>query len=343
MKPTDLYKFLQVDEYSATPKYLQLSNAIISAIENNHLKKDDVLPSINELSYVLEISRDTTERGYKYLKKLGVIISVPGRGYYVGNANFKKKIKVFLLFNKLSVHKKMIYDAFVAALGPDAAVDFYIYNNDFTIFKKLILNRRTDYSHFVIAPHFLEGGEHAYEIINQLPKEKLILIDKKVYGVEGSYGAVYENFEKDIYNALTDLNEQLSKYNTLKLLFPKKSYFPKEIVHGFIRFCQQYAFNHVIVSDIKLEPISAGEVYINLMEDDLVTLIEKIISLDLVLGKDVGLISYNETPLKKLLLNGITTISTDFKLMGNLTAEMIKTNNQEHHAVPFYVTLRPSL
>ena len=93
MKPADLFKVIHVDEYSATPKYLQLSDSIISAIENGHLQKDDVLPSINELSYMLEISRDTAEKGYKYLKKLGVIVSVSGRGYYVDNADFKKKVK----------------------------------------------------------------------------------------------------------------------------------------------------------------------------------------------------------------------------------------------------------
>ncbi len=29
----------------------------------------------------------------------------------------------------------------------------------------------------------------------------------------------------------------------------------------------------------------------------------------------LGVISYNETPLKKIILNGITTISTDFQMM----------------------------
>jgi hypothetical protein len=268
---------------------------------------------------------------------------VPGRGFYVSNADFKKKIKVFLLFNKLSAHKKIIYDSFVSSLGADAAVDFYIYNNDFTIFKKLIQNRRTDYSHYIIITHFLEGGENAHDIINTIPKEKLILLDKKVQGVEGEYTAIYENFEKDIYGALSEAKEQLSKYHTLKLVFPKKSYFPNEIIFGFKKFCQQFAFNHKVVSDVNTEPILPGEVYVNLMEDDLVALIERIISLNLIIGKDVGVISYNETPLKKLLLNGITTISTDFKLMGSLAAEVIKKKTHEHHEVPFYITLRPSL
>jgi len=343
MRTEDFFNFIHVDEYSATPKYLQLSDSIIEAVEAGILEKNDILPSINELSSVLEISRDTAEKGYKYLKKKGVVISVPGKGFYINNTEFKKKIKIFLLFNKLSVHKKIIYDAFVAALGEDAVIDFYIYNNDFAIFKKLILNKRTEYSHYVIIPHFVEGGEEAYKIINTLPPEKLILLDKKVAGVEGRYSAVYENFEKDIYRALTEAKEPLTKYHTLKLIFPKKSYFPKEIVNGFKRFCQQYAFNHIIVSDLINEPINEGEAFINLMEDDLVVLIERIISLDLKLGTDVGLISYNETPLKKFLLNGITTISTDFKMMGTIAAQIVRSQSQQEHEAPFYLTLRPSL
>ena len=343
MKPADVFKFIHVDEYSATPKYLQLSDSIIGAIEDGNLHKNDILPSINELSYVLLISRDTAEKGYKYLKKKGVIVSVPGKGYYIGDTEFKKKMKIFLLFNKLSVHKKIIYDSFVASLGEDAAIDFYIYNNDFAIFKKLIENKRTDYTHYVIIPHFVEGGENAYEIINNLPKNKLILLDKKVPGVIGKYSAIYENFEKDIYGALNEAKEPLTKYHSLKLVFPKNGYFPKEIVYGFRRFCQQYAFNYLIVDDISIEPIQAGEAYINLMEADLVILIERIISLGLTMGKDVGVISYNETPLKKILLNGITTISTDFKMMGIMAAEKVRNQSSDHQEVPFYLTLRPSL
>ena len=79
------------------------------------------------------------------------------------------------------------------------------------------------------------------------------------------------------------------------------------------------------------------------MEDDLVELIEKIISDKLKVGEDIGVISYNETPLKKIILNGITTISTNFKMMGEKAAEMILDNSKAHVAIPFGVTVRNSL
>lgn len=343
MKVPGFFDFIHVDEYSATPKYLQLSNAIIQSVEEGKLKKESMLPSINELSYMLEISRDTAEKGYKYLKSIGVINSVPGKGYYISNIDFKRKLKIFLLFNKLSAHKKIVYDAFIAALGEDVSVDFYIYNNDFKLFKRFLTNRKEDYSHFVIIPHFIEGEEHAREILNTIPKDKLILLDKKIPGVEGTYAAAYENFEKNIYDALEQAKTHLSKYHTLKLIFPKGSYFPKEILNGFLRFCQQYAFAHKIISNIAEEPINQGEVFINLMEDDLVMLLERLIEMEYTIGKDVGVISYNETPLKKILLNGITTISTDFKFMGTVAAQLILEHSTAHVEVPFYYTQRASI
>ncbi|MBC7616589.1 MAG: GntR family transcriptional regulator [Pedobacter sp.] len=343
MKPNNFFKIINIDEYSSTPKYLQLYNLVIKAIEDGKLKSEDALPSINDLSYNLDISRDTAEKGYKCLKQKNIIKSVPGKGYYVGKTDFKKTLRIFLLFNKLSAHKKIIYDAFVASLAEDVTIDFYIYNNDFTIFKNLLQSKKEGYSHYVIIPHFVEGGELAYEIINTIPKEKLIILDKKINGIEGNYSTIYENFEKDIYEALFSAKEALEKYHTLKIIFPRKSYFPKDIINGFKRFCQQFAFNHFIVYDIVDEPIHSGEVYINLMEDDLVILIERIIELDLKIGKDVGVISYNETPLKKLLLNGITTISTDFKGMGIMAAEIIKNQEIVQKELDFKLTLRSSL
>ncbi len=343
MKLPCFFDFIHVDEYSATPKYLQLSNAIIKAIEEGNLKKESLLPSINELSYKLDISRDTAEKGYKYLKNLGVINSVPGKGYYISNIDFKRKLKVFLLFNKLSAHKKIVYDAFIAALGNEVSVDFYIYNNDFTLFKRLLNSRKDDYSHYVIIPHFIDGGEYAREIINTIPKEKLILLDKKIPGIGGEYSVVYENFEKNIYEALEQAREHLSKYHTLKIIFPKRSYFPNEILDGFHRFCQQYAFAHKVVNNISGEPINEGEVFINLMEDDLVILLERIMEMKYKIGKDVGVISYNETPLKKFILNGITTISTDFRFMGNIAATLVLDSSKRHVEVPFYYTHRSSI
>ena len=343
MNSYPFHKLIYFDEFSVTAKYQQLANSIIKAIENRKLQVDDVLPSINELSIEFDISRDTAEKGYKYLKKLGIIGSVPGKGYFIKTSNVERKFRIFLLFNKLSAHKKIIYDSFVKTLGDTAAIDFYVYNNNFSLFKKLLQNCRENYDYYVIIPHFLEDGENAHNVINNLPKEKLILLDKILPGVTGHYGAIYENFEKDIYNVLKEALPHLSKYHTVNIIFPHNTYHPVEILTGLTNFCRQYAFNSKVVPSIQDEEIQKGEVYINLMEDDLVPLVEKILSRNLKIGIDGGVISYNETALKKIILNGITTISTDFQMMGEKTAELILNNTLEHFETRFYLTLRNSL
>lgn len=339
----NILKYIELDVLSATPKYQQLAQSIMNAIADGSIKQNDLLPSINELSYEFEISRDTAEKAYKHLKRMGVLGSVPGKGYFVKTAALQNSLKIFLLFNKLSTHKKIIYDAFVKTLGPAALIDFYIYNNDFNLFKKLLSGIEKPYTHFVIIPHFLDGGTGASEIINALPKEKLILLDKLVPGVSGDFSAVYENFEEDIYRSLEQALSRLGQYETLKIIVPEYSYFPEEITKGFRRFCRQYAFHGEVVHHIQKEVIASKEVYICLMEDDLVTLVDKIMAAQLVIGRDVGVISYNETPLKRLILQGITTFSTDFAAMGEEAARLIRSGEKRQVAVPFHLRLRPSL
>ena len=343
MKSSPFYKLIYFDEFSATPKYRQLADSIIKAIEDGKLQLNDMLPSINELSYAFEICRDTAEKGYKYLKQKGIIGSVAGKGYFIKNVDVDRTLKIFLMFNKLSPHKKIIYDSLVRTLGDKAAIDFYIYNNDLALFRKLLENSPADYHYYVVLPHFIEGGETAHKIINTIPREKLILLDKIIPGVTGNFGAVYEDFREDIFSALREALPQLEKYQTITLIFPENSYYPEEIITGFISFCKEYAFDHKEVHDISREPIQAGEVYINLMDNDLVVLIERLIESDLQVGSDVGVISYNETPLKKIILNGITTISTDFEAMGVETAKIIQENTLRHIHIPFRLTLRSSL
>ncbi|MBO9154767.1 GntR family transcriptional regulator [Chitinophaga sp. GCM10012297] len=343
MKQHPVFKYLFIDDFSATPKYYQLANAIIQTIADGKLQQDDILPSINEVSYVFEISRDTAEKAYKHLKSIGVLGSVPGKGYYVQNAHPRQPYKILLLFNKLSEHKKIIYDSFADRLGEHANIDFYIYNSDFSLFKKLLSQKVNDYTHVVILPHFRERWEHVDEVINTIPKEKLILLDKKLKGVTGEYGAVYENFREDIYGALEQAKDRLQQYQQLKLIYPENTYYPEEIQEGFVQFCQNYAFPFHLVPDILDDEMQKGDVYINIRENDLVTLMEKIMAGGWQVGSDIGVISYNETPLKKLILNGITTISTDFRAMGEVAAELILDHSRAQVEVPFNINLRPSL
>jgi len=74
-----------------------------------------------------------------------------------------------------------------------------------------------------------------------------------------------------------------------------------------------------------------------------VNLIKICRSKKLMVGKDVGIISYNETPLKEILLNGITVLSTDHAKMGESAARLILENRKEKIKNPFSLLIRKSL
>ena len=74
---------------------------------------------------------------------------------------------------------------------------------------------------------------------------------------------------------------------------------------------------------------------------DLVNLMKQIRDEEYVLGKEIGVISYNDTPLKELL--GITVMSTDFNIMGETAARMILNKEKGQVKVPFNFIDRNSI
>ena len=67
------------------------------------------------------------------------------------------------------------------------------------------------------------------------------------------------------------------------------------------------------------------------MDDkDLVRLVKGAKAKSLDLGKDLGIISYNDMPIKEVVDNGISTISTDFERMGKDVVDLILNRKKEH-------------
>lgn len=76
---------------------------------------------------------------------------------------------------------------------------------------------------------------------------------------------------------------------------------------------------------------------------DLVVLLKQANKQSFVPGKDFGIISYNDTPLKEILAGGITTLSTDFKLMGQTMASLLTKKGIETIENPWRLNVRNSL
>ena len=87
--------------------------------------------------------------------------------------------------------------------------------------------------------------------------------------------------------------------------------------------------------------LHVGDLFITIEEADLVSLVKQVRDKRLKLGRDIGIISYNDTPLKELL--GITVVSTDFDRMGRTAAEIILGKWVDRVKSPFRLIGRDSM
>ena len=335
--------FLTIDEGSKIPKYQQVVDTIVSDIELGIVKVGDKIPSINETSEEYYLSRDTVEKAYKILRKRGIITAVRGKGFYVSSTGKNEERRVLLMFNKLSDHKKTIYNSFVRNVGEGFTVDLQVHNGDSRTLEKIIIENLGRYDYYVLMPHLKQETESVLSAINKIPKERLILLNKDMDGIDGEYGCVFEDFELDIHQALYTGIDKIKKYHKLILVFPTDNYYCSGISKGFSNFCEAEGFEYEIIGRVNGHEIEEGELYVVIEEVDLVEMIKKANAQNLRLGKDVGAITYNDTPFKEILAGGITVLSTDFNQMGDTLADMIKNRKRTKVKNPFTLMIRNSI
>lgn len=346
-----IIEHMRIDENSRKPKYRQIVDSIIDNISVGKLKINEKIPSINMLSEEFSLSRDTVEKAYNILKERNIITSVKGKGFYVTSTPLISRINVLFLINKLSTYKMRIYNSFLTAIGEAAHTDLNIYHCDESLFLNLLSQAEKAYDYYVIMPHFKTSAlrhtsstDKVTEALNVIPKHKLVILDNNLVQIDGEYAEVFQDFEADIYEALKQGRDKISRYKKLVIAYPSRSVYPypKRILHGFRKFCVEAKLPFAVIEEIGEDmPLEPGTLYLTIPETDLVNLVKAARDQGLQPGDDIGIISYNETPLKDLL--GITTVSTDFAEMGRMTAEMIANKQQERRKNPFALLDRDSL
>ena len=338
--PVQLY----IDEESKVPKYRQIIDSILKDVDTGILLRGQRIPSINELSEEYYLARDTVEKAYNELRQRGIIESVRGKGYYIRSTETEKSLRILMIFNKISAYKKMVYNAFRKTICPEAVVDLRIHHHNADLLHSFVEGHLGNYGYFVVMPHFYEDMPKAMEVLRKIPPHKLLILDRNIENLGCEHAAVYQDFALDIYEALESGMDLMVKYHKLILAFPESIPYPTEIVTGFRNFCKAEAFDYEIVSEIEEDtPIRAGEAYVVIEETDLASLVKKCRAEGLTIGRDVGIVSFNDTPLKEILANGITVLSTDHERMGELAARMIMERSQAKVRNPYALIRRKSL
>lgn len=337
-----------IDHHSNTPLYKQLKAEIEKQIKCGSIARGQILPSMNVLAESLQISRETVKKTYDVMRKDGWIESVHGKGFFVSERS-KNIHKILVLFDKLSNYKQLLFTAFANELGEKAEITIRLHNQDIDLFEDFVQENLDHYDYYVITPHFplnKDTQRRALRCLKRIPNRKLILVDRNFPGLTGHYGCAYQDFEKDAIEGLRQGMEQLKKYNQLNIISMKGSLYAPYIEKGIIEFCEQHHFPCKTYHEILPERIQAHEAYLILnsqLDTELIELVTKAQAKGYTIGKDIGIISYNESQLNEVILNGLTVMSTDFIAMGKITAQMILDKQMQVIHCPFGLILRKTL
>ena len=331
------------DPNSSKPKYQQLIDGIIDGINSGLLEHGKQLPSINKVASEFNMARMTVTKAYDDLREKGLISSHHGKGFYVSSTNTKNALRVFILMDALTPYKEILYESIIQHLGEDVSHNLFFHYHDIELFEELITNNLGKYNHYIILPHF---NKSVARIVSKIPKDKLLVLDINIKEFSDDYSILYQNFESNIYQGLSTSLEKVKKYQQINLVLSSKSfqYTPDGIIEGFTNFCTENNLEFDIIPDLDDDyELQVNQAYIVFREYDLIKMINWTTKHKLKVGKDIGIISYDDTPLKEIIAEGISVISNDFKKMGERAAEMIINREKGRESNEFYFIDRGSL
>lgn len=303
---------------------------------NGNLVVGDNLPSINEASAKHKVSRDTVFKAYSELKRTGVIDSTPQKGYFV-----KAEVnRVLLLLDNYSPFKKDLYHRFTDNLPENYKVDLIFHQYNENLFETIIHESIGKYSMYVVINF---SNDKFSDTLKTIPANKLLLLDFGNFDKsECSY--ICQDFDKALYDCMKEGLEGLKKYKKLVYVFPEDLRHPISSIEHFNRFCNDFGFQHELIrrnSDwTELEDKAA---YLCILTEDLVKIIKEADARSLKIGRNIGLIAYNDDPVLEVIKDGIAAISIDFGLMGEKAANFVKNKIQIQEYLPTKFISRGSI
>lgn len=325
----------KVDNNSNVLKFHQLVDAITDSISRNQLKTGEMLPSVNRLMHECGLSRDTVFKAYAELKQRGIVESVPNRGYFVA----RKITRIFLFLDTFKAYKEVLYGSFREHLTKNVYVDLNFHHYNIKVFESIINDAVGKYSKYIIMNF---NHPQVQAIIGKLPKDQVLIIDWKINSLP-AHSYVAQDFGQPVYDCLAGYADRVKKYDRFIYYYPSFTYHPKESIDYFKKFCEDFSVHYKIIYNQDEFQLKEGDLYFLVSDRTLAVFLDQCYENHFEPGNDVGVISYNETPMKKYVGNGITVISTNFELMGQKAAEFVSTGAEIKFVVPTELKLRNSL
>lgn len=335
-------RFIEIHTESITPIYEQIKDSITRSVEKGILRMDDRLPSINSICREFGISPGTVLKAYDDLCRAGMLGSKRGKGYFILNTRLTKQFNIFILFDRISAYKEVLYDSFIQHIGPHASVQVFFHHYEDDRFRSIITENIGKFNYYVIMPHF---NHDVSDVLEKIPEDKLLIIDKAVPRLKGRYASICQNFREDIYNGLSSGIGLIRKYEIIFLVRSTNrfQFIPDGLIKGFEKFIHDFNFRGEVLASIKDRPVKPGELFLVFPDGDLIYLIKEAQKHNWKIGHDIGIIAYDDSPMKEVLAEGITVISTDFTAMGKTAADLILSGRKEKLDNPAGLILRKSL
>lgn len=320
---------------SSQTKLQQLVHAVTEAISLGVLKEGDILPSVNILSKESGISRDTVFKAYNILKKRSIISSTPTKGYFVSNESYK----VFVLLDDFSAFKEQFYNSFRNELPDTYTVDLLFHHYNYEIFEQLVQSSLGKYNMYLIMNI---NNKRVEDVVRKIDPNKLLILDMGVVqNNEISY--LTQDFSRVVYKCLSSGLDRIEKYDEFILIFPPDTPHPAETIDAFKSFCADHHIQHSVLKKFDGAKLKKGQAYFVIKDDDLVSIVKDCKQKGMKLGEDIGILSYNDTPMKEIVSSGITVISIDFKEMGKKAAIFVSGKEKIYEEISTRLIVRGSL
>ena len=257
-------------------------------------------------------------------------------------------MKVLAIFDKLSTYKQILFNSMTERLDNHAEITILLHEQNVETMEYFLNENLDNFDYYVIAPHFPQDAatqEKVRTLLKKVPNRKLIMTDNWIKSIPGNYGAVYQDWENDIIQGLGEGLDMFKNYNRLNVITLPSSLYARTIRTGVEKFCKdndiRVTYSDVVIS----ENVCKGEAYLLLSgqyDFGLIELARLAKKKGLAVGKDIAIISYNESPISEIILNGLTTVSTDFIQMGQLIGDMILKRQLKKVHCDFRMTRRES-
>lgn len=108
---------IRIDKDSNTPLYKQICAQIREQVLDGHLLPGQILPSLNQLAIILDISRETTKKAYNQLIREKLLITQQGKGVFVAGEREPGLKEILVILDKQSIYKQVLLQAFQGSYG----------------------------------------------------------------------------------------------------------------------------------------------------------------------------------------------------------------------------------